>query len=582
MHRIAFAALAGCLVLASGCVVAPATSAPGGSVPTSAAESADAAASAGAAGIGDPYFPDMGNGGYEVAHYAIDLVVDVPADVISGTATISAHALQDLSRLNLDYEGPAIREALLNGAPCQVDRYGGELTLTPAEPLPAGEPFTATVSYAGRPGAHRADGDDRYALGWYHYGDGTLVASEPIGAATWYPVNDHPSDKATYTLRVTVDAPWEVAANGVFVAVQSRGGQRTYVWEETSPMASYLATVAIADWEVDAPGSVGGVPIRNYFYAGIPAGIRAAYADIGAMMAYFQETLGPYPFEAYGVVVHDVDLGFALETQTLSTFGSGEPRYLTVSHELAHQWFGNSVSPATWQDVWLNEGLATYAGYLWQEHTEGPAAAAAALLDRYQTLVADYPRVSYSPAELATRVARLPLGARVLPAGQARVALTALIGEVLGADEIEALVAGAPAAGTALVAASALPALVASAPFAQVTLGMEPWNAFVEAVGMPEEAFAVGDPGPLDLFDWRVYQRGALALHALRTRVGDGTFFAILRAWVERFRYGTATTDDWVALCSEISRQDLGAFFHAWLFETALPPIPELGWEPSL
>jgi len=518
----------------------------------------------------------MGNGGYDVAHYTLDLAVDVRRNQISGTATIHAQALASLASLNLDYEGPDVTAATVNGRPCRTSLAGGELILIPEEPLPSGEPFTVTVSYAGHPGAHRARGDDRYALGWYPYDEAILVASEPTGAATWYPVNDHPSDKASYTFRITVAEPWEVAANGVLRAVEEGDGARTWLWEEDDPLASYLVTLAIGDWDVEDAGVAGGVPIRNYYAPGIPESIRAYYADLPEMMAFFQDLFGPYPFETYGVAVHDVRLGFALETQSLSTFDNREPRNATIAHELAHQWCGDSVTPAAWEHIWLNEGLATYAAYLWQEHTEGPQAVTAALLDRYRTLAADYPRLSLTPAALAARVAALPLAGSDLAPERARRALSALLAGALDPAAVAALVPG-----DGPVSRASLPGLLANAPFGTLELGMTPWNAFVAEIGLPGEAFAVGDPGPLDLFDWRVYQRGALTLHALRARVGDEAFYEILRAWPARYRYGVATTADFVALCEEVTGADLEAFFQAWLFETALPPIPELGWDPA-
>ena len=565
------AALCGSLL--AGCVIVPL---PHGTLPRAGAPAN------GDSSIGDPYFAGMGNGGYDVRHYTIDLLVDVPGNVITGTATISAVATRDLSRLNLDYEGPDLLSATLNGVPCAADLLDGEMLLTLVDPLPAGAPFTATVAYAGTPGAHRADGDGRYSLGWHHYGHGVVVASEPTGAASWYPVNDHPSDKATYTIRVTVAEPWEVAANGVLVDVVEADGWRTFTWQEESPMASYLATVAIAQFDRVDHGEIGGVPIRSYYGAAVPAWIRASYGDVGEMMAFYQDLLGPYPFAAYGVVVHDAELGFALETQTLSTFGRAEPRQSTIAHELAHQWFGNSVSPAAWQHVWLNEGFATYAAYLWQEHTEGPEALAEALWDRYVTLAYDYPRTTETRESLAQRLALLPLASVPLPPEAVREALSSLLGEVLSTGQVDALVEEAVAsfAETDGIPASALPALVAMAPFRQVTLGMEPTTAFLTAIGLEDEVFSIGNPGPQALFDWRVYQRGALTLHALRARLGDETFLAILREYLARYRDGIATTDDFTVVAEEVSGQDLDAFFRAWLFETALPPIPELGWEP--
>ena len=360
-----------------GCIVTPMPPAAGIDTPAAPATPVPTETpTAGAEGIGDPYFPAMGNGGYDVQRYVLDLDVDVAANTIVGTTFIEALATESLSRFHLDFVGPAIAEVTVGGAPAEVDRLDGELVITPAEPLAAGQAFTTSITYSGLPGAHRAEGDARYSRGWHHYGEGILVASEPSGASSWYPVNDHPLDKAPYTMRITVPEPYVVAANGVLVRVEEGEGTRTYHWEEDNPMASYVATVGIAEFERVEAGVAAGVPIRNYFPVDLPESVRQGYGRTGEMLAFFSEAFGPYPFDAYGVVVHDEDLGFALETQTLSLFGRGLPRENTVAHELAHQWFGNSVSPAAWQHIWLNEGFATYAAALWGEHSLGTEAGA--------------------------------------------------------------------------------------------------------------------------------------------------------------------------------------------------------------
>jgi len=334
--------------------------------------------------------------------------------------------------------------------------------------------------------------------------------------------------------------------------------------------------VGIAEFERVEAGEAAGVPIRNYFPVTLPLSVREGYDRQGEMLAHFDALFGPYPFDAYGVVVHDENLGFALETQTLSIFGRGRPRENTVAHELAHQWFGNSVSPAAWQHIWLNEGFATYAANLWEEHAYGAEAASRAMFEYYRALAADQPRASYTPGDLAGRLAALPLGERPIAPAAARRALEALLGEALAPAEIDALVAAAGAG----VSPRALPALIAAAPVQQVTIGVSAYNAFVDALGLQEETFVVGDPTPGLLFDGRVYTRGAMTLHALRARVGDDTFLSILRAYYARHAGGVASTDDFIAVAEEKSGEDLTAFFQSWLFETALPPIPELGWEP--
>lgn len=343
----------------------------------------------GTPGIGDPYFPTLGNGGYDALHYTLNLTADLDADTLDGAVTIDLRAEQALSSFNLDFQGYTITSVTVDGAPADHQRDGAELTIIPAQPLAKGQTVTVTVAYNGP--MPRGGG---FSNGWTRHPNGVYVASQPAGAQRWYPVNDHPQDKATYTFVITVPAPYVVAANGLMQPTQRQGDLLTYTWEMAEPMASYLATVNIGLFEQRAEVLEGGLLIRNFFPAGQAERGEAVFARTGAMLALFEEKFGPYPFSAYGVVVADVFLPFALETQTLSLFGSnilapggwGGDAEGVIAHELAHQWFGNSVSPLFWRDIWLNEGFASYAQIIWLEHTEGREAADAQLTSWYSAL----------------------------------------------------------------------------------------------------------------------------------------------------------------------------------------------------
>jgi aminopeptidase N len=204
------------------------------------------------------------------------------------------------------------------------------------------------------------------------------VLSEPDGSASFYPVNDHPLDKATYTIIVTVPKPYEVAVNGVLEETTDNGETTTYRFEMRDLMASYLTTININDFDLETMESEGGVPIRNYYAASLPDDVRKPFARQGEMIDYFSELFGPYPFEVYGALVMDTEFGAALENQSMSIFGIDmidpndiEGTESVVAHELAHQWFGDSVSVADWGDIWLNEGFATYGEGLWVEYLYG-------------------------------------------------------------------------------------------------------------------------------------------------------------------------------------------------------------------
>jgi aminopeptidase N len=347
--------------------------------PTSAPAATEIPAPAVSDGMGDPYYPQLGNGGYDVLHYTIDLAVDMESGAISGSTTLAMRAIDDLSAFNLDFEALDIASIEVDGQAATYQRDGRELTIVPAEPIRHVMPFTTTVHYSGVPQSVMPESVP-IAIGWIYTGDLVYVVSEPWGAATWYPVNDHPRDKATYTFRITVAKPYVVAANGLLAETIDNGDTRTFVWESRDPMASYLATVNINTFVEQTEEGPNGLPIRNYFPEHLAAKAQEVFAPTVEMLELFEGLFGPYPFEAYGVAVADLPLGFALETQTMSVFGSdlasAPPSYAegTVAHELAHQWFGNSVSPANWQDIWLNEGFATYAEWLWYEHRYGPEA----------------------------------------------------------------------------------------------------------------------------------------------------------------------------------------------------------------
>jgi len=326
---------------------------------------------AGAPGLGDPNFPFLGNGGYDVEHYTLDLTVQVSDNTISGTTTLRATAIQPLSTFNLDLLGFTVDAVHVNDLPAEFSRRAHELTIAPRLRLSAGDLFTTVIRYHGRPEA-LADPDLAFISQGWNQRDGTIfVVSEPGGAMTWYPSNNHLSDKASYTMRVTVDAPNVVAANGVLSDTRVTGNQITYVWEMAQPMATYLAMLAIGDFvRVEGVGSEGTL-IRHYFPRADAAALTENFANTGEILDFYSDLIGDYPFDEYGVVVMPFPLGFALETQTLSVFGIDVTLESVNAHELVHQWFGNSVTPAAWNETWLNEGFASYLQKLWSERELG-------------------------------------------------------------------------------------------------------------------------------------------------------------------------------------------------------------------
>jgi aminopeptidase N len=341
-------------------------------------------ASPGAPGIGDPYYPLLGNGGYDVAHYTIDLDLDVEAgSILDAATTIDAVATQDLSAFNLDFRGPQIDGITIDGAPAAWERKGGELTITPAEPLRAGEAFQAIVRYHGTPEVNE---EDRFERGWWTTGDSIFAVGEPAGSDVWYPVNGHPLDKATYTLVITVPEPYDVVANGLLNSVARATGAgdnastATFTWENQEPTASYLVMFHAAELDVTRAEGTGGIIFIEAFPPDLPDQEMILFDRVPEMVAVFEELFGPYPFASLGnTVFEDTSFNAALETQGMIGYDRSAVSERTIAHEVAHQWFGNSVSPTRWQEIWLNEGFARYAEVLWAEAAHGPNAADAAL-----------------------------------------------------------------------------------------------------------------------------------------------------------------------------------------------------------
>lgn len=672
--------LLSCLLLATALTV-PATSA--GAVPS---VEPGGNFQPGSPGMGDPYYPLDGNGGYDVSRYLLDLSYDPATDVLAGSATVRARATQNLSSFNLDLDGLNVRSITVDGRAATYTRSGSELTVTPADGIRNGTHFESKVTYDGVP---RLLNDQFGPSGFFHTDDGSLVIGQPHVAATWFPANDHPLDKAAFTFQITVPEGLEAVANGVLADHDSADGKAMWTWRAEEPMATYLATASVGQFKlseytkdriryVDAidpdlfkpvveaktgknfawshsgenfytrltrtvsvpkagaalsfwlqrniesqfdftfvearpagsdnwttlkddtghtsgnpgiacparlalhpflthyltdkgdgtcksTGSTGqwwaatgqsagweswginlsrfsgkeveisityvsddvlsfdgvfvdditvstgdgttsfeedGNTMDGWAASGPPEGsqpnkagwtagadrppalgarVQASFTRQPEIINFLSGYFGPYPFKAAGGIVDDLDLGFALENQTRPIYSkyfflnqqSGDS---VVVHELAHQWVGNNLAVESWRDIWLNEGFATYAEWLWSEHEgrETPQQ----IFDFYATVI---------PAE---------------------------------------------------------------APFWTVT---------------------IGDPGAAALFDLAVYVRGAMTLHALRTMVGNEVFFDILEEWTQSPAGGNVSTADFIKLAERLSGQDLAGFFTSWLFTPSKP-----------
>jgi aminopeptidase N len=326
----------------------------------------------GASGVRDPYFPKMGNVGYDVTHYGLTLSYDPKARHLVGTAEITARATQDLTAFNLDLKGLDVNGVTVEGKVARWNRAGQELTVRPHDDLDKGETFRATVRYSGDPETITdADGSQE---GWLRTADGSLALGEPTGSMAWFPGNHHPSDKASYDIKITVPEVLQAVSNGELKSKTTKNGRTTFAWHTAEPMASYLATVAIGPFRITRSTTKDGLPV---YVAVDPTQVepsKKVLAAIPDIMEWAEYNFGPYPFSSTGAIVdRPEDADYALETQTRPVF-PGAPGTELLVHELAHQWYGDSVTPKTWRDMWLNEGFATYAAWLWQEDHGGDTA----------------------------------------------------------------------------------------------------------------------------------------------------------------------------------------------------------------
>ncbi|MGW1007070.1 M1 family metallopeptidase [Streptomyces sp. NPDC002520] len=440
---------------------------------------ASSAPTPGSPGVGDPYFPRLGNGGFDARHYDLDLAYAPDTGRLDGRTTLTARPTRNLSSFDLDLQKLEITRVEVDGRQARFTRDGDEVTVTPRGTLSKGRDFTVAVTYGGIPEPLNGPivfGSD---YGWMKTTDGVFVACEPNAASTWFPSSDHPSDKATYDIRIKAPKGLTGVSNGRLVSTYDKGDSTYTHWRESRPMATYLATATIGKFDVRTGRTPGGTPI---YVAVDPVLKNSSSVDVYAVTAaatdYWSQVFGPYPFEETGAIVDDMpQAGFSLEVQSKPAYSAVRSES-TIVHELAHQWFGDSVSVAQWKDIWLNEGFATYAQWLWAEH-QGTRSAHDSFRAAYDARPAD--------------------------------------------------------------------------------------SAFWQT--------EVADPQRDTMFARAVYQRGAMALQALRERIGDTAFFELLPAWTRSHRYGNADTADFVRLAERISGQQLDDLFHTWLYTTGKPAL---------
>ena len=334
----------------------------------------DEAPKAGATGIGDPYFPQDGNGGIDVLHYDVHDSYSFGAGRLSGKTKLDVRATEDLTRFDLDFLLP-VSSVKVNGKRASFQQTGDhELRIKPNAPIATGQQFRVSVQYAGVPANVSSGGESN----WLANESEVVAMNEPHIATWWFPANDHPRDKASFDIRITVPKGKDVIANGVLVDRRKKKGRATTHWRAVEPMAPYLAFFAAGSFETRS-GTFNGRPYYVAVSRALPEPYRHQGMDLmlrsGEVTAWLESQLGTYPFSTTGGLVTALPVTFALENQTRPTYPRvGSNSVSLIVHELAHQWFGDSVSVHSWSDVWLNEGFATFMQAVYDEAHGGKPA----------------------------------------------------------------------------------------------------------------------------------------------------------------------------------------------------------------
>ncbi len=348
--------------------------------------------------IGDPTTPELGNTGYDVTHYDLDLHFSPNNVSMTAIAKLDMRVTYpQLSGFSLDFSTLLARQVTINGAVAKFrqDAQSQKLIVSPAQPLLFGQKVQVVVAYGGI----LKDFRSRYMP---FVQTGLLVDSatrrvydidEPDGAHSWFPCNDQPLDRATYTFHITVASDLTALANGQQQGdpVDNHDGTHTFTWVMPHTMPTYLAVIAVANYvATPLPDGPPGIPLTSYTFADAPAG--SAFDVSGPIMKLEIARFGPFPFESYGQALVTED-GVGMESQTMTLMFGGLPDagaatiYFFVSHEMSHQWFGDSVTLSTWGDIWLNEGFASYAEYTMFSDSGNLADAANTLRDWKHSLV---------------------------------------------------------------------------------------------------------------------------------------------------------------------------------------------------
>ncbi|GAA1776717.1 M1 family metallopeptidase [Nocardioides hankookensis] len=329
-----------------------------------------------AAGVSTPVedgvYPDVGDPGVDALHYDLSLTWAPDTRVLTGSEKVRLRSTADADHLQLDLAADlTVDSVTVDGKEAEFSHDGKDLVVS--TDVRADQRYLLVIDYRGTPQPVPAptQRNDFDTTGWTTMPDGDVwTMQEPYGAYTWYAVNDQPSDKALYDITVRAPRPMVGVANGELVARRTIGGRELTHWRLKDPASSYLVTVAIGRFTRTEDESASGVPMSYWTPRDHPALIdelRRAPAGL----AWLEDRLGPFPFDSLGFLIVDSESG--METQTMITLGDTD--YATspevLVHEMAHQWYGDQVTPVDWRDVWMNEGMAMFLQGAWMAQDQG-------------------------------------------------------------------------------------------------------------------------------------------------------------------------------------------------------------------
>ena len=328
-------------------------------------------------GIGDATFPALGTKSFNATHYRLKLQYDPASHLLKSDVAMTATANTALSAINLDFKGFQISKITVDGIPATYSRKSSKLKVNLGKRISANHSFEVETFYSGKPTTEQSPAlPTGMKSGWITFEGGVAAVCEPDLAHTWFPSNDHPLDKATFSFEIRVPANFVAIANGI----RKPSADRVFRYELDKPSSTCMATVIVGRFSKLSQVGPNNLPIVSYLPSGQEPQFQDEVKKVPEYVKFLTKKLGPYPYSSFGVVVLPKSVAHvntlmgssALETTAIPVFGPDSVSSSTLIHELAHQWMGNCVSVRNWgDDIWWVEGFAQYSEWLLLEKDQG-------------------------------------------------------------------------------------------------------------------------------------------------------------------------------------------------------------------